>query len=109
MEMITEDEMIKDHHNQRVEVIEVNVFDVKTSKQLHETLKQSLGFPSFYGMNWDAFWDAITGLVEMPKKLVIIGWANIVKTIPNDAKNLKMLLEKLNERHPSWGCEVEYK
>jgi RNAse (barnase) inhibitor barstar len=93
----------------RIEVINLDVSNVRTSKQLHEALKISLKFPDFYGMNWNAFWDAITGLVGMPRKLVIIGWSNIVQKIPDDAKTMKLLLEELNKEYPSWGCEVEYK
>lgn len=44
-------------------------------------------------MNWDAFWDAITGLVEMPNKLVLFGWANIEEQIPSDAKVTTELLQ----------------
>ncbi|WP_196600877.1 barstar family protein [Pectinatus frisingensis] len=78
-------------------------------KQLHAILKRELSLPDFYGMNWDAFWDAITGLVEMPEKLIINGWENAVKNIPEDAEIMKKLFRKLNEKHPSWGCKVEYK
>jgi ribonuclease inhibitor len=89
--------------------IYLHVSNVMTSKQLHQKLKCSLELPEFYGMNWDAFWDAITGLVETPQKLVIIGWGNIVQRIPEDAQMMKRLLEKLNEKYASCGCEVIYK
>lgn len=32
----------------------------------HSLMKEKLKFPEYYGMNWDAFWDSITGLVKMP-------------------------------------------
>lgn len=97
------------HGEERAEVIEIDLSDVNTSKQLHVILKKELGLPDFYGMNWDAFWDAVTGLVELPRKLIVIGWENAIKNIPEDAEIMKKLFEKLNEKHPSWGCRVEYK
>ncbi len=100
---------MKKYDDERVEVIEIDISDVSTSKQLHAILKRELSLPDFYGMNWDAFWDAITGLVEMPEKLIINGWENAVKNIPEDAEIMKKLFKKLNEKHPSWGCKVEYK
>ena len=96
-------------NDDRVELVTIDVTGVANLNQLHNLLKKNLGFPNFYGMNWDAFWDAITGLVEMPKKLIFVGWENVEKTIPNDAVLMKNLLNKLNEKYPSWSCEVEYK
>lgn len=98
-----------EQNDDRIELITIDVTNVINSNQLHSLLKKNLDFPDFYGMNWDAFWDAITGLVEMPKRLILIGWENVEKTIPNDAGQMKNLLNKLNEKHPSWSCEVEYK
>jgi RNAse (barnase) inhibitor barstar len=99
---------INEQNDERVELVKIDVTNVNNSDQLHSLLKKSLDFPDFYGMNWDAFWDAITGLVEMPKKLIFIGWESVEKAVPNDAILMKNLLKKLNEKHPSWGCEVEY-
>lgn len=101
--------MINEFDEDRVDTIEISVADIKTSRELHMLLKEKLGFPKFYGMNWDAFWDAITGLVEMPRNLIINGWTSIENTMPNDAEIMKKLLNKLNEKYPSWGCKVEYK
>ncbi|EGO62028.1 Barstar (barnase inhibitor) [Acetonema longum DSM 6540] len=100
--------MSNEQNDDRVELVTIDVTDVNNSKQLHSLLKKKLDFPHFYGMNWDAFWDAITGLVEMPKKLIFIGWQNVERTIPDDAVLMKNLLNKLNEKHPSLACKVEY-
>ncbi len=102
--------MINNEQNDdRAESVTIDVANITNSKQLHSLLKKNLDFPDFYGMNWDAFWDAITGLVEMPKKLILLGWENVEKTIPDDAILMKNLLNRLNEKHPGWSCEVEYR
>lgn len=95
-------------NDERVEIIIIDVTEVRTSKELHEILKKELDFPIFYGMNWDAFWDTITGLVELPEKLVIRGWDNLVKALPNDTEIMKRLLDKFNKDYPNWKCIVEY-
>jgi len=53
----------------RARLVEVDLGSVKSSKELHLLLQEALEFPEWYGGNWDAFWDAITGLVEMPETL----------------------------------------
>ncbi|MEU6540552.1 barstar family protein [Streptomyces sp. NPDC047000] len=41
-------------------MITIDVSEVTDERALHLLLKRELGFPDFYGMNWDAFRDAIT-------------------------------------------------
>lgn len=86
----------------------VDVTKIKTSKELQEKLMKELDFPEFYGMNWDAFWDTITGLVELPERLMIKGWDNIVTVLPNDAEIMRVLFEKFNKEYPMCKCVVEY-
>ena len=33
----------------------LDVSEINTSKEFHKYLMKQLEFPSFYGMNWDAF------------------------------------------------------
>ena len=95
--------------DERLELVIIDLYAVVSEKQLHSLLKKNLGFPDFYGMNWDAFWDSISGLVEMPKKLEFIGWYKVEQILPHDAHMLKTLLNRLNEKYPSFSVEVEYK
>jgi len=94
--------------NDRIEYIEIDLNTIKNINDLHKLLKEKLGFPSFYGMNWDAFWDSITGLVEMPRTLRLIGWNSLLNTLPSDSLIMKECLEEYNNQYPNWRCNVEY-
>ncbi|KZE51761.1 MULTISPECIES: barstar family protein [Brevibacillus] len=94
---------------ERKEIVVIDVSLVMTSKELHQLLKKELEFPSFYGHNWPAFWDAITGLVQLPKKIIFVGWDNFSKNLPMDAEFLKKRLEDKNKMYPSTLVEVEYR
>ena len=61
----------------RVVLVEIDLTSVATAKELHVELARALGFPRWYGRNWDAFWDAITGLVEMPRTLRFRAWSSL--------------------------------
>lgn len=89
-------------------LVEINLSEVQTSIEVHKILKEKLGFPSYYGMNWDAFWDSITGLVEIPHDLKIIGWSNILKVLPRDAKIVEECLLDFNNKYPNLSCQVHY-
>ncbi|MFC5911703.1 barstar family protein [Streptacidiphilus monticola] len=76
------------------DVITIDVGLVEDERQLHELLARELGFPSFYGRNWDAFWDAVTGLVEIPSHLRCVGWAHLVESVPRGAARLASHLDE---------------
>lgn len=91
----------------RPALIEVDVTNVNSVQELHERLATALGFPDFYGKNWDAFWDAITGLVAMPHRLIISGWLDLMARWPKDAQIMANCLMDYNEQFPSSRCDVE--
>jgi len=45
--------------------------------ELHIATKEALDFPDFYGENLDALWDAITGLVTLPERVILRGTKNV--------------------------------
>jgi RNAse (barnase) inhibitor barstar len=49
----------------------IDVTECETKEAVHETFKQDIKFPDFYGANWVAFLAAITGLVEMPDAVLL--------------------------------------
>lgn len=101
--------MISHEDDVRKEIAYLDVGNIQDSNALHSLLKTELEFPDFYGMNWDAFWDAITGLVELPETLCFEGWESLKTVLPEDTQILSNLLIKFNEEHPSWKCNVIYK
>jgi len=87
----------------------LDVSAVQNSTDLHCLLKKNLELPDFYGMNWDAFWDAITGLIELPETLIFEGWSNVEERLPKDSQIFINLLNDFNEQYPHWKCKVVYK
>jgi RNAse (barnase) inhibitor barstar len=93
--------------NERELIVTIDVTNIKTANELHLLLKEKLEFPDFYGENWDAFWDAITGLVApLPNKIIFHGWSELEKNLPSDAKIMKECLHDYNEDFPNWKSEV---
>ncbi|MFI5493583.1 barstar family protein [Actinoplanes sp. NPDC051859] len=93
------------------EQICIDLHGVSSARQLHELLRKELQFPLWYGHNWDAFWDAIRGLVPLPKRITFIGWANLVEALPEDSRKLRELFDKYSEKYGCYAsdyCEVIY-
>ncbi|KAA0980600.1 barstar family protein [Pseudomonas sp. ANT_J28] len=92
----------------RIQVVGIELGEVTSSRELHSTLRDALGFPGWYGCNWDAFWDAITGLVQMPAQLKISGWVNLSKRLPRDAELMQKCLADMTIEYPELASDVEF-
>lgn len=86
----------------------INVNNIINARELHELLKSNLDFPDFYGMNWDAFWDAITGLVELPNSITFEGWKHLKKLLPKDTQIISDMFSDMNKMYSTFRCEVNY-
>jgi len=77
----------------------IDLAAVHDERELHSVLKQALDFPDSYGMNWSAFWDTITGLVELPAELAFTGWAAFEQRCPEAAAMLRGQLDRYVQTH----------
>ena len=91
----------------RPQQIAIALGDVLTAEALHERLMTALNFPSFYGYNWDAFWDAITGLVAMPHVLRLERWQQLAARLPAEARVLQSLLTQMQALYPHRAPRLE--
>ncbi len=88
----------------------IDLREVNTKQELHNLLSSQLGFPDWYGNNWDAFWDLIrdTEIVTMPDRLVLLGFKDISEKLPKDARILRECFVDLKQKYPEIDCEVVY-
>ena len=93
----------------RPQIVTIDLGDVQGKEELHECLAQALLFPDWYGRNWDAFWDSITGLVDMPEVLELQGWSVFSVAMPNESNLLTELFGEMNEKYPEWAPKVIYR
>lgn len=84
----------------------IDLSKVTTERELHELLARSLSFPSFYGLNWDAFWDSISDLVSLPEKIVFTGSSALKDRLPSSYEQLQNCFNDLVEEYPDINCAV---
>jgi ribonuclease inhibitor len=92
----------------RKELVVFDLSGIASVRDLHMLMASTLGFPDWYGPNWDAFWDVIIGLVEMPRRLRLIGWESFAQRFPRDAWIMKKCLDDLAAEYPSNAASVDY-
>ena len=92
----------------RKPLVDLDLSNVASADHLHQLLSEALDFPSWYGKNWDAFRDSITGLVDMPAHLRFIGWSAFERRFPEDARILKECLDDMSGQFPTLAARVDY-
>ena len=92
----------------RARLIEIDLRGISSTDELHRLLLKSLNFPDWYGCNWNAFWDAITGLVGMPETLQLVGWSDFEARLPRDAQMMRECLEDMSKQYPTVASRVVY-
>ncbi|MEE9727265.1 barstar family protein [Listeria seeligeri] len=90
----------------REQVVIINLGNVTNKNELQILLKDSLDFPEFYGENWDAFWDTITGLVELPEEIIFEKWPVFTKLLPEEAIKLTSTILHFNTKYPMLKCKI---
>ena len=99
---------VEDSEKSVATVLTINMKEAKTPVEFQLRIKQELGMPEFYGMNWDSYWDAITGLITLPDKLILSDW-NVYKCIQeDDAYSFEKIMKEYNELEDYEHCQCIY-
>ena len=78
-----------------------------TSKQaFHELIKRELGFPEWYGVSWDAFWDCIVAVVQMPQQVTFINWEELAQACPKDMGILRQVMQDYEAYRPTYRMRL---
>ncbi|GAB3495292.1 barstar family protein [Spirosoma knui] len=70
---------------------------ITTKTALHQFFKRELQFPDWYGVSWDAFWDCIVAVVEMPHQLTLTHWDEFAQHCPRDMQILRQVVQDYNQ------------
>jgi ribonuclease inhibitor len=77
----------------------IDLHGIQSIDALHDSFKRALKFPSFYGDNWDALWDTLTGMKEMPEKITLLGYAQFASRFPSEDKAFSKIISDYNDHY----------
>jgi ribonuclease inhibitor len=67
-------------------VARIDLSQVRTSKELHKLIERAMGFPDYYGRNWDAFDECASDpSVTIPAEVYITGIGDLTVHLPREA------------------------
>lgn len=71
-----------------------------TPQALHQTLKQALRLPAFYGENANALWDCLTGFCETPMRIMLIEGKKNSVDVSQELNYIKTVLFDFQSEYP---------
>ncbi|SDY09582.1 barstar family protein [Hymenobacter psychrophilus] len=66
---------------------------ITTKAALYQLFKEQLGFEGWYGPSWDAFWDSVVAIVEMPPVLTLTNWEEFARRCSHDMQILRQVMQ----------------
>lgn len=96
-----------DAHDSDTEV-RIDLSTVTSEREVHELFARSLRFPDFYGHNWDAFWDVLTGFDCFPRRLIVVGAEHLLATVPRAYEKLHSCFADCEREHPDVAPAVTW-
>ena len=87
-----------DFHN-----IVLDFTDCKYPADIHRVLKDSFGFPEYYGVNWDALWDCLNDLFFSSEEALvkICGISTLDKEMQAYLKPMFELFSDISDDNPN--------
>ena len=81
--------------------VTIDLAGINSKVAIHQAFKQHLGFPDWYGPSWDALWDAIIAVVEMPDEVVLRNWQEFAEACPKDMQILRQVMHDYQAECPA--------
>lgn len=89
--------------------IDIDCSSVTSAADIHTIFADRLGFPGFYGHNWDAFWDVLTGFGCFPPSLTIIGRDHLDSHFPAELRQLETCFSDCLREHPDIAPAITWR
>ena len=90
--------------------IVIDFSDCKYVKDFHEKLKNSFGFPNYYGRNWDALWDCLRDFAiseEHKREIVLRGMNQMPEDLREYSQKGYLLFKELEQKYPILHFTIE--
>ena len=87
--------------------IVLDLTDCKYIGEIHLRIKETFGFPDYYGENWHAFKDAFI-TVGVPDKIEIKGVTSIPSRLKGEIHKMMDTLESMKQDLLNYGLDFDF-
>ncbi len=88
--------------------IRIDVTGCKYPDLLHDILRDSFGFPNYYGKNWDAFWDYISEMffVNDNRVIQLTGFYSLPEELREYCNPMLEIFQDIHTEHPGVTFQI---
>jgi ribonuclease inhibitor len=90
-----------------MDMVVIDFSDCKSTLQIHAKLKEALEFPDYYGKNWSALWDMLTGYLDYPMIIKLKGLNSLPLELNNSVETLLIIFRRAVKVEPELRLVVE--
>lgn len=83
----------------------IDFTNVKYYHDMHRVIREAFGFPTYYGNNWDAFWDLLREMTGEAMHVQILGIDVIEKRFVKEADVMLGILKEFKHSQNDRYCE----
>ena len=80
--------------------------DCKYYAQLHKILKESFGFPEYYGANVDALWDCLDNYCDFELQVIIKGLSSMPDEFDDYIERMLKVFDRVHISTPNITFEI---
>ena len=82
--------------NENKKIIKLDLTGCKYLGEIHERIREAFGFPEWYGMNWDAFWDSLWSYMET-NRVEIVEESKVPNALKDEINIMNRLLDDMKK------------
>jgi ribonuclease inhibitor len=90
-----------------MDMIVIDFTNSKSIQDIHKKLQTALDFPEYYGGNWSALWDMLSGYIDYSVLIKLKGLNSLPLELRDSSKMLLKIFNRAKEQLPGFQFTTE--
>ena len=87
--------------------VQIDGDKINSENDFHDVISKELDFPDYYGRNWDALWDCLSGHAETDVLITISCSSSMKNKLGKDFDKIVEIFERTHNLCPEFEYELK--